>query len=85
MIKINCLHPIPSKLLDNYVIISVSCISVNENWKKVFTDPTLPVSDGTSVTFKCPNKNINVGSKTGTCTDGVLKPINNPPRCLNTG
>ena len=48
-------------------------------------EPSLPVSDGTKVTFRCPNKHIHVGSKTGTCADGTLKPIKNPPRCLRTG
>ena len=67
--------------------IAVSCVSVNSDWEKVVTKPQLPVDQGTSVTFSCPKKHINVGSKSATCKDGLLRPVQlqDPPKCLQTG
>ena len=55
-----------------------------KNWAAVTMEPPLPVNEGTSVTFSCPRKHVNVGGRTVTCEDGVLEP-EKPPSCTKLG
>ena len=69
------------QMKNNNFLVSVPCGSVNSDWENVGTEAPFPVESGTVVTFNCPKKYTNVGGSTGTCLDGQLKPVTEPPRC----
>ena len=82
-LNINC----PERFYHCYISAALSdCTSIEPEWEKVFTEPTLPVETGTELKFVCPEGYDQGGSRIGMCIDGQIQTTDNvDPVCLEKG
>ena len=66
------------------LLIAADCETVDAAWKKVITDPTLPVEHETEVTLSCPTDHTNQGGDKAVCREGTLSTTGTPPLCKGT-
>ena len=61
------------------------CETLDSTWRKVVTDPTLPVEHGVEITLTCPTDHTKNGGNMATCQYGKLVPTTTPPQCSFIG
>ena len=57
------------------------CQALEPDWKKVVTEPSLPVQEGAVIQFKCSMYSVNIGGREARCNDGQIVPKQEPPLC----